>query len=108
MKHTAGEWESRGTLGSQSLGGPGPYVIESWLENGRCEQIATTFGIVSSKQDEVNAKLIAAAPDLLAALERLIEVFDPDKQATYEFARDDITAACAAVAKAHGECVHGH
>ncbi len=36
---------------------------------------------------------MAAASDLLAALESLVETFDPDKQAIYSFARGMIDAA---------------
>lgn len=42
---------------------------------------------------EANARLLAAAPDLLAALETFVETFDPDKQAIYSFAREKIKAA---------------
>lgn len=42
---------------------------------------------------EANARLLAAAPDLLAALESLVETFDPDKQAIYSFARGKIETA---------------
>ena len=42
---------------------------------------------------EANARLLAAAPDLLAALESLVETFDPDRQVIYSFARGKIEAA---------------
>lgn len=42
---------------------------------------------------EANARLLAAAPDLLAALESLVETFDPDRQVIYSFARGKIDAA---------------
>ena len=35
---------------------------------------------------EANARLLAAAPDLLAALESLVETFDPDRQVIYSLA----------------------
>ena len=41
----------------------------------------------------LRSRLLAAAPDLLAALESLVETFDPDRQVIYSFARGKIEAA---------------
>ncbi|WP_418991875.1 hypothetical protein [Alistipes sp.] len=46
---------------------------------------------------EANVRLLAAAPDLLAELESLVETFDPGKQSIYSFAREQIDAAKQAI-----------
>lgn len=42
---------------------------------------------------EANARLLAAAPDLLAALEIIVGILDPDKLTPYRFAREAIDVA---------------
>jgi len=54
-------------------------------------------GIRSAGEDSANAKLIAAAPDLLAALEAMIAKIDADKLPI------SCSLARAAIAKARGE-----
>jgi hypothetical protein len=63
-KHTPGPWSYRGSLGPQS--NPhllGPHVVE----NATGIQIAILNGW-RSEVSEANARLMAAAPDLLTAL----------------------------------------
>lgn len=55
------------------------------------------------KEEEANALLIGAAPDLLVALNTLVKTFDPDKQSIYSFARESIDAAKEAINKALGK-----
>lgn len=55
------------------------------------------------KEEEANALLIGAAPDLLVALDTLVKTFDPDKQSIYSFARGSIDAAKEAINKALGK-----
>lgn len=55
------------------------------------------------KEEEANALLIGAAPDLLVALNTLVKIFDPDKQSIYSFAREHIDAARDAINKALGK-----
>lgn len=55
------------------------------------------------KEEEANALLVCAAPDLLVALNALVEIFDPDKQTVYSFARESIDVAKAAINKALGK-----
>lgn len=55
------------------------------------------------KEEEANALLIGAAPDLLVALNTLVKIFDPDKQSIYSFAREHINAARDAINKALGK-----
>ena len=57
------------------------------------------------EQDECNAKLIAASPDLLSALQHLVEVYDDPagKQWTTTSKKAAIAEAKAAIDKALGE-----
>lgn len=55
------------------------------------------------KEEEANALLIGAAPDLLVALNTLVEIFDPEKQAIYSFARESIDVAKKTINKALGK-----
>ncbi len=76
---------------------PGPWY--SWLPNGcdsgcrtirtekgrtqggyRGTEIASTFGLADDDEDAANARLLAAAPDLLAALEQLCDACDQHAQ----------------------------
>lgn len=57
---------------------------------------------------EANARLLAAAPDLLAALESLVETFDPDKQVIYSFARGKIDAAKRTIEYIYQSNRHNH
>ena len=56
-------------------------------------------------EDAANARLIAAAPDLLAALEAVVCFFEEatDYEATHPFEYASPLKARAAIAKAHGQ-----
>ena len=91
---------------------PGPWKLHFWAENVAvssdrpkprdCETVATVFRGPEQHGNETeerrtadaNARLIAAAPDLLAALERFVT--EDDGPETWRMAR-------AAIAKARGE-----
>lgn len=95
-KHTPGPWDFRGSLGPTS--NPhlkGPHVVEA--ANG--SQIAILNGW-RSDVSEANARLIAAAPELLDALRGLLSLYDTDEgcRSTPEY----ITAS-AAIRKATGK-----
>ena len=51
-------------------------------------------------ENNANAQLVSAAPDLLEALEDMIRVFNPDKQ--HDFAKSIIDKANKAIGKAYG------
>ena len=79
-------------------GTPGPWFVEhgTRVENESFHLLCEVFGDVTSlEEDETNAMLIAAAPELLSALQGVIRVADRDT--------DEFIAARAAVAKALGE-----
>lgn len=93
VKHTAGPWELI-EFGGPQIGNP---------ETG--EAICTMWGSRNDPKDpiEANARLIAAAPELLEALRLALEYFNSAQaqlSASGQVARD---AARAAIAKATGE-----
>lgn len=53
-----------------------------------------------TKKQRERAKLIAAAPELLEALQMIVERFDYNEQAIYAFAGTEFDAAKAAIKKA--------
>jgi hypothetical protein len=61
---------------------PGPWIVVTgsggWRVNatGHREVAATSHSAFSGSEDRNNARLIAAAPDLLEALERLLQSGD--------------------------------
>jgi len=72
MKHTPGPWKTSATVkGINSQG----LMIESSKDN---EAIAFSLGF-SSDECKANAKLIAAAPDLLEASRKALIHFEHDE-----------------------------
>jgi hypothetical protein len=93
-KHTQdGPWVDAG------LTGPNPTITGGPLRLVKCEGVVIAFmpAWLDDEREEAhaNAKLVAAAPDMLAALLGVVRVAD---RATVEF-----DAARAAIAKAAGE-----
>jgi hypothetical protein len=95
VRHTPGPWEISGPMGTEHLGGREPWF---WVFAERTLHLqvkACSDGFVRG-ENEANARLIAAAPELLAALHECL---------TCEFAVTDkaaIARAEAAIAKALG------
>jgi hypothetical protein len=92
-QHTLGPWETRYSLRNN-------YWFIEHEEAGE--------GLTLTKLDckEADARLIAAAPELLAAVEDLLDVMDMKTDAQKEFSKQTqevIDAAYAAIAKATGE-----
>ncbi len=58
---------------------------------------------IALKEEKANALLIGAAPDLLIALNTIVEIFNPEKQSIYSFARESIDAAKETINKALGK-----
>lgn len=93
-KHTLGPWFSQ-------YDDNGFYEIGSEAVAFR---MAFTYG--EGDTDEANARLIAAAPELLEALERMLHSFSPHPCENTEKWREEYDAcelARAAIAKAKGE-----
>lgn len=89
-KYTPGPW-------SLFLGNAGYFCVEGiWKADSEADRICGSIGAVASEEEAVaNARLIAAAPEMLEALERVVETGEAD----YETFR----MALAAVAKAKGD-----
>ena len=89
-EHTPGPWKTRGTYGT-AIGRPfDPYACIA-------NTLATPF--VSPAQRCANARLIAAAPEMLAALEAITA---PGLAVTLEGAYDAWQKVYAAIDKAKG------
>jgi hypothetical protein len=89
VKHTPGPWKV-----------DAPYILEIQSSDG---QHVATVRHTPDWLEAANAHLIAAAPDLLAALERFVELF---RDLSPDAAGEDLLAAVAggsaAIAKAKG------
>lgn len=84
---------------------PGPWRTDGWtIIAGNAINIAYTRTAIAEREEEqqANARLIAAAPDLLAALLELLRLWDEDDmdQCVYDRAE---SLARAAIAKAVGD-----
>ena len=91
---------------------PGPYKVQQWSDcytiftdhpdySGR--SIADTVG--DMPHDEINAQLLAAAPELLEALQNIVGTYNDSERWTQgdEPEPVEIQAARAAIAKATGD-----
>jgi hypothetical protein len=89
-KHTPGPWGYHVTVDGDAIvaGGGKIRVAEALVRD------------VSHEDERANARLIAAAPDLLAALEALARSFSAVAYAAWT---PEMHAAVAAIAKAKGE-----
>jgi hypothetical protein len=58
IEHTPGPWIDGGPIGKGR-----------WITNDAAQQIAVVYGAIVRPEAEANARLIAAAPDMLAALQ---------------------------------------
>lgn len=96
-KHTKGPWKV-----GQYLGSLRQFVIHMDVgDNGRGSDVAFTSAAFGNDETIANARLIAASPDLLEALQAIEMLYAP-------LARDSTAAtwidkARAAIAKATGE-----
>jgi hypothetical protein len=90
MKHTPGPWINLGN---------GDIVARSENYCGGEKDIASVF-LTSNDEDEANANLIAAAPDLLEALK---DMLDGHEDACTGYGDGAADKARAAIAKATGE-----
>lgn len=90
MKHTPGPWDR-----NIKAGGKYPIIFA-----GRNQHVAQACQQKNPDETEANISLIAAAPDLLAALEALLDPATNEDGGWYTDAR---RAARAAIARARGE-----
>nr|DAY49929.1 MAG TPA: hypothetical protein [Caudoviricetes sp.] len=98
---TCEQWYVREDTRNEIYARGGLRVAEVWAASRKAwENIQSPETL---KEEEANALLIGAAPDLLVALNTLVKTFDPDKQSIYSFARESIDAAKEAINKALGK-----
>ena len=95
-QHTPGPWTAIVKLNNGHW-----RVVKRWY--GKPEPVAAIRSSSTVGRESANAALIAAAPDLLAALQMFLEQYgsdgtDPDRES-----RPEIKAARAAIRKARGE-----
>lgn len=99
MSHTPGPWEVHGTTVDQDF-----YIHGA---NRICDMTKPQGFYCSPKERESNARLIAAAPELLATLTELVDAVTAQRQelsiANLNRICDAEDAARAAIAKSHGQ-----
>jgi hypothetical protein len=98
-KHTPGPWQVKTAInGDRGILSPGVGLLAECF---------TAIRSFDEKTDEViaNARLIAAAPELLQALENLVAKYDAmqDGNISAQLTNGDFFAARAAIAKAKGQ-----
>lgn len=68
-KHTPGPWKYRGTLRT--------YIVEPVSSSSHVQRVAVVSKDIFA-ESQFNARLIAAAPDMLSALEEMVELAAPN------------------------------
>ena len=102
QSHTPGPWHiEQFTSGYSKYEG---RTISHRLESGNMLRIARAYNVMGPNETDANARLIAAAPDMLAALQKLSDVFDMDEHDQDRAHAEScaIDTARAAIAKATG------
>lgn len=107
-KHTPGPWGIiHGNYGCKNIHRIGEYPDGGIFA---IQEIGYTHGLSDETEDDANAKLIAAAPDLLSVAKRIDDYpeinlnnyNEVDVIALHQWANDLVVAADAAIAKATG------
>ena len=107
MKHTQGPWEIRATRIDDNA-----FISDIQAPNqdnpsqsGSNPTVATTWYRPDDGEAEANARLIAAAPDLLEALNELVNWFGMDRSDWdgWEGVNEVLDSASNAIAKATGK-----
>jgi hypothetical protein len=93
--HTPGPWEVNGTT-IETIASPSVVIGRAY------DAEDSGGGVESNSEAEANARLIAAAPELLAALRGLVEDYEGAYGGNDEDAPKALTDARAAIAKATG------
>ena len=101
MKHTPGPWDVYIHDEWSNYYG---NISHNWQENGMnyTRTIATILKYASEEERQANASLIAAAPELLEALQSCIKCLTMDSDMEEDFS-PEITLAKNAIKKATGE-----
>ena len=94
MEHTPGPWQYA------FEGGTVAFIVEA--DGTTVCKLSTTLNSTAHSALPANARLIAAAPDLLAALEVMVKAFKTYAPENEGSEYNCVTAARAAIAKATG------
>ncbi len=97
-KHTPGPWTAQRVHGCKQIGPKlGPH------RQSHISELACTSGLNDEAEDEANARLMAAAPELLESLKGMIGRFEEKAgERPHKFCGCTYCHANAAVAKAEG------
>ncbi|MFC4923622.1 hypothetical protein [Delftia deserti] len=95
-KHTPGPWEATGNFVRSPMHQP-----EGLPRGVQIVECRDGYFLPHTEEAKANARLIAAAPDMLAALRDVVAVMERDL-AGLVVIRPELTAARAAIAKATG------
>ena len=90
--HTPGPWNRQKSYAT--------FYVEARLPDGLIQEVAAIGPTQHTEQQEANAKLIAAAPDLLAALNAMMTHMGMDED---EWNKPTFDQARSAIAKATGD-----
>jgi hypothetical protein len=100
MSHTPSPW-TVSALDGQTIGPR--RVLVSWTSGAEVPQLQAVARVFErTGETEANARLIAAAPELLAALRELVRAWDHTTYAVPDRMEAALTAADAVIAKAEG------
>ena len=95
--HTPGPWVPHVRVTGKNRGGR-QWTVGAEREAGRASPVCLIYGTWPVQRAEADARLIAAAPDLLDALKGMLASLMPDECSGPRYER-----ACAAIAKAEGK-----
>lgn len=102
QKHTPGPWrvEHTGDYADDPV-----KVVKICYPDGQQRHLAKVYDcyLPGDGDGDANARLIAAAPDMLAALEAMRDAWDMEGRESVRARGEAMTAIRAAIAKARGE-----
>jgi hypothetical protein len=103
MKHTPGPWIVHDHApASVWAGDEHVATCNWWIDPAAIQEGEPDYRVKSATKREANARLIAAAPDMLEAMKNLLDLFDPYGPEAQRAAKQ----ARAVIAKAEGRS-HG-
>ena len=102
-KHTPGPWEAVSQGMGYGIQGDGRNHCVAFTNTASCSKAALRANVTKDEEEFANARLIAAAPELLEALYNMVISAVPGMNWTDESGQLMIRNARAAIAKARGE-----
>lgn len=102
-KHTPGPWTVESTGMGYSVRGDGNGHCVVFTNTASCSKAALRRSISKDEEESANARLVAAAPDLLEALERITRELGVPQPGYPQPVANAVEIARAAIAKARGD-----